>query len=496
MKKYGRFETQSKEVPAKTPKLKNNLLQTYFVSLLCMVMSVTMFFGTSFAWFTSEVNNAGNEIYIGTLDVNLDKKTGENTWESLSAPANTANTPKLFDDQIRWEPGYTMMETVRVTNQGDLAFKYELTFTDGTLDGKTVDESAQGLKEIGKNFEVWAYDHKNGTPNPTKYADISENNGWYKAGTLADVLAGKAVFAGTMEENDVFDNTNRGVKKTAHTYTIALHMSESATGEDLMGKKISLNVKLVAYQKASEKDAYGDAYDAITAVHDAKELAAALAQGGNIVLANDFVVTEMITIPAGVSVTLDMNGKTISTDADPMIALKENSSLVIDGNGTFDLNKTGANLLWPQKDSNATIIIKSGNFLRDQGTDVSNYGFPFVVGESSCTLIIEGGYFDGGYYAAGDCEGICKSNLNLSTNQYVRVYGGTFVGQNPAWGDEGKAAFCPHCDTNGSGCQGVFLEGQTTTSTELPAGYTIVEGTTENGRPTYTVTYEAPNTNE
>ena len=29
--------------------------------MLCMVLCVTMFFGTSYAWFTSEVNNEGNE---------------------------------------------------------------------------------------------------------------------------------------------------------------------------------------------------------------------------------------------------------------------------------------------------------------------------------------------------------------------------------------------------------------------------------------------------
>jgi len=197
----------------------------------------------------------------------------------------------------------------------------------------------------------------------------------------------------------------------------------------------------------------------------------------------------MITIPANVEIYLDMNGKTIDANADPSIALESNASLVIDGNGTFDVNLTGANLLWPKKNSNATIIIKNGTFIRDAGNDLSEYGFPFIVGESSCTLIIEDGYFDGGYYDEDDCEGICESNLNMSTNQYARVYGGTFVGQNPAWADEGKGAMCPHCEKNGNGCQGTFLEGQAATDTQLPSGYTITEGTTGDGRPTYTVTY-------
>ena len=73
MKKYGKYEKRPEGVPAKQPKVKSALLQTYFTSLLCMVLCVTMFFGTSYAWFTSEVSNTGNEIYIGTLDVGLFK---------------------------------------------------------------------------------------------------------------------------------------------------------------------------------------------------------------------------------------------------------------------------------------------------------------------------------------------------------------------------------------------------------------------------------------
>ena len=123
MRKYGKYETRPEGTTEKQPKAKSMLLQTYLTSLLCMVLCVTMFFGTSYAWFTSEVNNTNNEIYIGTLDVELEKQVGEE-WKSLSELTDGVNTKKLFDSNSCWEPGYTALETIKVVNECDLAFMY------------------------------------------------------------------------------------------------------------------------------------------------------------------------------------------------------------------------------------------------------------------------------------------------------------------------------------------------------------------------------------
>ncbi len=292
MRKYGKYEKRPEGATQKQPKVKNALLQTYFTSLLCLILCVTMFFGTSFAWFTSEVNNTANEIYIGTLDVELQKQiveNAENTYVSLSSKNDAGNnTQNLFDSNIRWEPGYTALETIRVVNEGDLAFKYVLSFTDGSL----ADGSAGNLENVAKKFDVWVYDHDTDedAPSPASYADIAaENTKWEYAGTLADLLAGKSVLEGVMEavrdeiaETPANTGPTDGVA-TADTYTIALHMKEeveNTTDENgvnsLMGQKIRLNVKLVAYQMASEfeKDSFGyQNYDSnATAVNDAKSL--------------------------------------------------------------------------------------------------------------------------------------------------------------------------------------------------------------------------------
>ena len=97
MKKYGKYERMPDGSRAKQPEMKSVLLQTYFTSLVCLLLCVTMFFGTTYAWFTSEVTNTGNEIYIGTLDVELQKQVG-GEWVSLQNVSDeTAEVHRLFD---------------------------------------------------------------------------------------------------------------------------------------------------------------------------------------------------------------------------------------------------------------------------------------------------------------------------------------------------------------------------------------------------------------
>ena len=149
----------------KVPKIESLLLQTYLTSLLSLVLCVTMFFGTSYAWFSSEVSNTANEIYVGRLRVAL--QTGEGTGWSLTDADN-----KLFDQNIRWEPGFTTLDTLHVTNEGDLAFKYELRFIGGSARNSAGEDAS--LSAVAGCFDVYVYDHygKNYTK-PTSFKSIT-----------------------------------------------------------------------------------------------------------------------------------------------------------------------------------------------------------------------------------------------------------------------------------------------------------------------------------
>lgn len=303
MKLFRKNETQTPVAAEKDKKVRNMLMQTYLTSLLSLVLCVTMFFGTSYAWFTSEVSNTQNEIYIGILDVDLYKKEGK---ASL-----VGNSNQVFDSDVRWEPGYTMLETICVANSGDLAFNYELKFTDGKLK----DGSELKVDDVAKCFEVWVHDDKDSAPRPGDYGDISEAKGWEKAGSLDELLAGKTVLKGSMSKvrgqtDDPNPGTTDGVD-TEHTYTIALHMKEDATSA-VKGQKLTLNVKLIAYQMVSEQDSMTKNYDGITAVSNAEELRTALAKGSDILMTSHITLDgeEDLVIPK--TVNLDGNGNTLT----------------------------------------------------------------------------------------------------------------------------------------------------------------------------------------
>lgn len=272
MKKYGKYEKMPDGTRARQTVPKSMLLKTYLTSLLCMVLCVAMFFGTSYAWFTSEVTNTGNEIYIGTLDVGLFKQVGD---QQLNL-ADSNN--KLFDSNIRWEPGYTSLETVKIVNKGDLAFLYELRFADGKINGNT---DATALRAVAEHFVIYVHagEFTQNDPKPESFADIKENaekddnvRTWEpvrignEIATLADILEKKIPIL-----SDSMSDVRTGVanpaapvpgpndsKETEATYIIALHMKEDAQGNDLMGHKIGLNVKLTAYQLAYKTEGHNE----------------------------------------------------------------------------------------------------------------------------------------------------------------------------------------------------------------------------------------------
>ena len=214
----------------------------------------------------------------------------------------------------------------------------------------------------------------------------------------------------------------------------------------------------------------------------------AMKLGGELKLINDIRVAKIVKQPATSQVVLDMNGKKLTikdASIDPMIDMATGSSLVIKGNGTVDLEKNyAASFIFPRGD----VTIENGNFLKDVGPAGTKYGSFFVgISGGKGKLIIKDGYFDGGYYKEGDEFNNSRNLLNGSWGQYIRVYGGTFVGQNPAYGDEGMAYTNPN--STSTYCQALFFEGQSRLDTEIPSTYKVEKGTHADGRPTYKVTY-------
>ena len=212
----------------KNPPVQKNVspgLQTYLASLMSLLLCVSMFFGTTFAWFTSNVVNSGNEIYIGTLQADL-------LLGGVSLKDNP--TTKVYDNTIHWQPGTTVLRTLMVENKGDLDFTYELTFTDGAVAGGTA-------ADIAQYFEVYVIV---GEADPSTTIDQirDDTSQWSAAASLATILNGQPLMSGTIQKED-------GDQAQTNTITVALHMKEETVDSSIMGKSLTLSVKLTAWQK-------------------------------------------------------------------------------------------------------------------------------------------------------------------------------------------------------------------------------------------------------
>ena len=265
-------------------------------------------------------------------------------------------------------------------------------------------------------------------------------------------------------------------------------------------------------------------------VSDIDELKEAFAEGGNIKLTDDIKFEKIVAIEPDKEVYLDLNGKTITVDqgtnSNTLIYVKDGAKLIVDGNGTIDLEGVSTMAIFAPY---GELVIENGTFIRDEVTSVTNKTTGLFMGckSTASNVTINGGYFDSGYYDenAADIEAILagtkeftetsddiakrgnskdtnkvrvalKDNvsalLNHSGYGSFKIYGGTFVGANPAWGDEGcMLPTTPNYLRPWSYYQGALLDGQVFNAEgiEIPTGYTITESTTADGIPVYTVDY-------
>jgi len=323
--------------------------------------------------------------------------------------------------------------------------------------------------------------------------------------------------------------TNRDCRKLGETYEI-LAVSQAVQTEGFANAESAVNAAFGEYTDANII-AWFSELGAPTLVSTNEEFVKAMKKGGTIVLTDDIAMDNMIKIEEGTEVYLNLNGQTISFErnaefkpGNPLFYPLAGSKLTITGNGTVDLgNNFDAALLYPAGE----VVIENGTFIRNRvpaGTDPDNVQTLFVgVKSVGSSMVINGGYFDGGYYDANadvsfsetDADianrgnaadknayrTAIKNNVSLLVNlswssaagtQDFRIYGGTFVGANPAWGDEGCAMpITPDYLRPWSYYQGMFLAGQQMHDDriEIPAGYTIDESTTADGRPVFTISY-------
>ena len=236
--------------------MKAKQLRTRLIAAaLTLVMLIGALAGTTFAWFTDNVTSAGNKIQTGTLQMDLLHKV-DTDWVSLKQNADH----KVFDYD-KWEPGYTRVETLQVTNLGSLALQYRLSLTvaEGTA---VLGENGEDLANVIEVYVIYGQ-----RSNETSFADIAaENSGWVRKGTLSEVIAAPATFLGG-ELLPTGETLPDGAALTttvgSQFLTIALHMQETAGNEYQALAVGDIYVNLYAIQWSFEQDSFGADYDAL-----------------------------------------------------------------------------------------------------------------------------------------------------------------------------------------------------------------------------------------
>ena len=226
-------------------------------TVLCLVLCAGMLLGSTYAWFTDSVNNDGNIIQSGTLDIEMSYS------DALNGEYTDASQGKIFDYTL-WEPGYTDVKYVKIENKGSLALKYTLDL----LSDEAANDDGVKLSDV---IEVYF-----GTD--VEVSSRSDVTNLDYVGTLADLMADP-------------DGAAYGILYAgqSQTYCIALHMKEEA-GNEYQNLSIGsgIAVKLFATQFTFEEDSFGPDYDgnAGLPVADVKKapisnIVATMGMGGN-----------------------------------------------------------------------------------------------------------------------------------------------------------------------------------------------------------------------
>ena len=426
---------------------KSALLMSFTSLLLCFAMLA----GSTFAWFTDTATTGVNQIVSGNLDLEVYHKTS-GTSIGLEKINDLTN---LFDNvegsPIRWEPGAKAEETFVIKNEGNLALKY-----------------------------CFAVSYANATKTPA-------------GKTLADALT---VSTATGEDN--ISDENRGERKTANTafegtqladfsheeyllpgeyreIKMTIHWVPSANDNDFNvagGLSVDLGINVLATQYTYEKDSFNNEYDKNAEYDkgdappaDAKfviteaELKEAIKEDeAYIVLQNDIDLTSALAV--GKAITLDLNGKKLSSSNKNTIKLNSGADLTVKdtaeggkitnsgrANATTTVDLYGANTKFTllngtvesnQKDDFYTLAIsnsqKKACTVEIAGGTVSNpsghVDSRAIVASNGMTVNISGGAVAGGSYG-----------LDLYAGSNTTITGGSvtanaFDGRTDAYGKQ------------------------------------------------------------
>lgn len=476
----------------KVKSTKRALLISGFTLLLC----ISMLIGSTFAWFTDNVTSANNIIQSGTLDVVLEYKSN---WSDKWTPVDS-NT-KIFKEGALYEPGYTEVVYLRVSNAGSLALKYLLSFNIVT------DEKSTNV--YGEEFRLSEY-LKVGTYVQDEYRD-----GFNYANILMPTMFGDRESAlSNVTLNNVKDAASIIRKNapilpgddTAQVVAIVLTMPETVGNEantttGVEAPYIELGVNLLATQYTYEEDSFDNQYDAdaflgkVHDIHDLETLQKAFKEGGQGRIINMHIDGVDVELDKGKELALNMNTSTLEKKGESEYAIVNHGDLSITGEGTIRSNMYGSIENWGKLYINNLNIevtgIKYGFHVKSGEVEINN----LVLKAQRGGINVQGGnvtinsadvkfssYKSGSTVSNGYAIYAVGQNSNVVINGGDFRYTGTNNKQRILCAQDG-ATIIVNGGTFGKGSTNTsnwFWEYDSKTSDSVPAGtITIYGGTFE-----------------
>ena len=233
-------------------KMKRTMLFTYFTTLASLVLCCAMFLGTTMAWFTSNVENTGNVIQVGTLAAGIYRSE-----DSGDLDLSEAGTAAFVVDRA-WQPKNAVAETFKVVNAGDLDFTYELDILvkPGSacklVDGVKTELTAEELSLLLSCFQVYVTEGRASADSLKTFVETPDvaTQVWIPVGDLLTVVTepaeGSAV-PDTQVWNGVLDPKDENEAESCEVFSVGVYMKADVTAE-VMGWNVELIVQLLADQ--------------------------------------------------------------------------------------------------------------------------------------------------------------------------------------------------------------------------------------------------------
>lgn len=238
---------------------------------------------------------------------------------------------------------------------------------------------------------------------------------------MAYVLAGKSEYLipeftynfGTANKIDIVSNTFQNIPVRGNYRT-------NIYG-NLLTTMVTFNVEIDPMFKGTVN---------ICPANNAANLTAALenvADGGTVMITENIANAGRINVPKGKTVTIDLNGKTIS---DVCFVARTGSNVTFTGEGTVN----GGPALAAVTAVASTVNIENGNFTA--GIDANGKSNSCIFSEQGGIVNISGGEFRCQKAAAENPNWYYVLNRWNGSDGYFSVTGGTFYNYNPAEGDD------------------------------------------------------------